>query len=182
MAEHKTDLKAELRDYAAGDKAAFARLYDAAASRLHNFVCAMLCDVAAAEDVLQDLFRRIIHEPKTFLRAANLESYLYQAARNLALDRRRLRRRDPAPLDADAIRFLRSKTDADPWVARMADDARAVFAVLDDDERELLSLRLFNDMSLPECAEALGRTLHQVRYQYEQTILKCKEKFREQSA
>jgi RNA polymerase sigma-70 factor (ECF subfamily) len=124
--------------------------------RLRRFCRGYLADAEAAEDAAQEAFRRLLaagaapREPLAWLRAT---------ARNLCLNelRTRRRRRDREPLErgADATagwtgpltRLLR---------AERADDVARRVAALPDDEKELLRLRYWDDLTRAEIAELLA--------------------------
>jgi RNA polymerase sigma-70 factor, ECF subfamily len=76
--------------FLAGDDAAFMQLFDRHTHRLFLYCLKFLGDREAAEDVVQDLWERVI-KLRTAPREApdNVLAFLYRIARNLCLNRRR---------------------------------------------------------------------------------------------
>src|SRR4029079_5727436 len=78
----------------AGDKAAFAQIYDRYADRLHDFCVGMLRDRDGAADCVQDVFCTAATGLAQLREPDNLRAWLYSIARNEALRRLRERRRE----------------------------------------------------------------------------------------
>ena len=70
-----------------GDEAAFLLLYERHRDAVYRFAYRMLGRAALAEDVTHDCFLSLIKQPARFdpSRAVRLRTYLYAAARNLAM-------------------------------------------------------------------------------------------------
>ena len=82
---HARTTDAELVGPAAGDRRAFAHMYDRYADRLHDFCVGMLRDRDGAADCVQDVFC-IAATPLPQLREPDkLRPWLYSIARNEAL-------------------------------------------------------------------------------------------------
>ena len=92
MGPAETD--AELaRAAAAGDRGAFAGIYDRYADRLHDFCVGMLRDRDGAADCVQDVFCTAATRLSQLREPDKLRPWLYAIARNEALRRLRERRR-----------------------------------------------------------------------------------------
>jgi RNA polymerase sigma-70 factor (ECF subfamily) len=69
-----------------GDQAAFVQLYDRHREPIFRFAYRLLGSVEVAEDVTHDCFLSLIRKPQNFRpERASLRTYLFAAARNLAL-------------------------------------------------------------------------------------------------
>src|SRR5207302_4473911 len=79
---------------AAGDRAAFAGIYDRYADRLHDFCIGMVRDRDAAADCVQEAFCTAAAQLSTLRDPDKLRPWLYAIARNEALRCIRLRRRE----------------------------------------------------------------------------------------
>ena len=87
MADQITDERL-LEQAAGGDGAAFQILYERYRDPIFRFAYRLLGSAEAAEDVAHDCFLSLIKEPGRFDAArASLRTYLYAAARNLAVKR-----------------------------------------------------------------------------------------------
>lgn len=142
----------------AGDRTAFAAIYDRYADRLHDFCIGMLRDRDAAADCVQDTF--VIAATKlTQLREPDrLRSWLYAIARSEALARIRARRREQPSEE------LPEMASAEPELAtlaarcELADLINDACGGLSDRDRTVLELAYRQDLSGPELADALGVT------------------------
>ena len=89
------DTDADLaRAAAAGDRSAFAGIYDRYADRLHDYCVGMLRDRDDAADCVQDAFCTAATRLNQLRDADKLRPWLYAIARNEALRRLRDRRRE----------------------------------------------------------------------------------------
>ncbi|HEU4510339.1 MAG TPA: RNA polymerase sigma factor, partial [Pyrinomonadaceae bacterium] len=69
-----------------GEQAAFLELYERYRQPIFRFAYRLLGSVELAEDVTHDCFLSLIRKPENFQpERASLKTYLYAAARNLAL-------------------------------------------------------------------------------------------------
>src|SRR6478672_7629788 len=78
----------------AGDRAAFALIYDRYADKLHDFCVGMLRDRDSAADCVQDAFCTAATKLPELREPDKLRPWLYAVARNEALRRLRERRRE----------------------------------------------------------------------------------------
>ena len=143
------------RSAVAGDRRAFAMIYDRYADRLHDFCVGMLRDRDAAADCVQDVFCTAATELPKLRDPDRLRPWLYAIARNEALrcirDRRRERASDDLP---DA-----ASPDAGPdtLAARneLADLIAEAAGGLSDRDRTVLELAYRHGLDGPELADAL---------------------------
>src|SRR5436190_15666734 len=86
--------------YQKGDLGAFAELVSRHEKRLWNFLRRFVRDPASAEDLLQEVFLRMIKSAPEWQATAKVSTWLYTIARNLCTDHaRRAAFRDAASLD-----------------------------------------------------------------------------------
>jgi RNA polymerase sigma-70 factor (ECF subfamily) len=147
-----------------GDDGAFDELMDLYKRPVLNFVFRLIGDAAEAEDVAQDVFVRTyrsIHKPGFNRTNAAFSTWLFQVARNAALDCLRRRRRHPAQsLDAleEGGTSLPSAqaTSADEVAAREtgAEIAAAVMS-LPEDQRTAVVLSEYERLSDARIAEVM---------------------------
>jgi RNA polymerase sigma factor (sigma-70 family) len=141
---------------AAGDRAAFAGIYDRYANRLHDFCIGMLRDRDAAADCVQDVFCVAATRLPQLRDGDKLRPWLYAIARNEALrcirERARERVSDEVPETASA------EPGPDVIAARseLADLIAEAAGGLSDRDRAVLELSYRHGLDGPELAEALG--------------------------
>jgi RNA polymerase sigma factor (sigma-70 family) len=140
----------------AGDRMAFAGIYDRYADRLYDFCVGMVGDRDAAADCVQEAFCMAAVDLPTLRDPAKLRPWLYSVARHQALRALRARRRettsDELPDEPSA--------DAGPDVLAARNElAELVFQAeggLSDRDREVLNLAYRHGLTGSELAQALG--------------------------
>ncbi len=158
MPERTTDERL-LKDAGEGDQAAFLELYDRYRDPIFRFAYRLLGSVEVAEDVTHDCFLSLIRKPGNFRpELASLKTYLYAAARNLALKHFRDQGRETGldevseePRDASRRGPLRKVLDEE-----LATRVREAVLSLPPLQREAVILFEFEGLSLNEVAEVAG--------------------------
>jgi RNA polymerase sigma-70 factor (ECF subfamily) len=166
LPERTTDDEALLKRAVAGDQAAFLELYDRHRQPIFRFAYRLLGEVDIAEDITHDCFLSLIRKPENFRpERASLRTYLFAAARNLALKHFRNSGRetglDEVTEEAQLSRRpgpLRKLLDEE----LAAEVRRAVFS-LAPLQREALILFEYEELSLNEIAEITGADVGAVK-------------------
>jgi RNA polymerase sigma-70 factor (ECF subfamily) len=165
LPERTTD-EALLKRAGEGDQAAFLELYDRHRQPIFRFAYRLLGEVDIAEDVTHDCFLSLIRKPENFRpERASLRTYLFAAARNLALKHFRNSGRETAldeiteePQLSPRHEPLRKLLDEE----LAAEVRRAVFS-LAPLQREALVLFEYEGLSLNEIAEITGADVGAVK-------------------
>jgi RNA polymerase sigma factor (sigma-70 family) len=141
---------------AAGDRAAFAGIYDRYADRLHDFCVGMVRDRDAAADCVQDVFCTAAVQLRTLRDPGKLRPWLYAIARNEAL--RCIRARSREQVSDELPDLASSEVGPDTLAARteLADLIAEAAGGLSDRDRSVLELAYRHGLDGPELAEALG--------------------------
>jgi RNA polymerase sigma-70 factor (ECF subfamily) len=152
-------LVSELRK---GSEDAFTTLFDRYQGRIYNVVFRVLGEAAECEDVVQDVFMKVIRNIDSFNEQSSLYTWLYRIAVNAAVDtKKKFGPRKMAPLhDKEGkSQELPSETEAPdqaPQRREMAGLLRENLDQLSEDHRTILILREFEGLSYNEIAETLG--------------------------
>ena len=165
MPERTTD-EALLKRAGEGDQAAFLELYERHRQPIFRFAYRLLGEADIAEDVTHDCFLSLIRKPENFRpERASLKTYLFAAARNLALKHFRNSGRETGldemteepqlPPRHEPLRQLLDEELA-------AEVRRAVFS-LAPLQREALILAEFEGLSLNDIAEITGADVGAVK-------------------
>ena len=138
----------------------FDRLYAEHAQPLFGFLAYRLGDRVLAEDLLADTFERALRSRGRFDRRRGSEkSWLYSIALNLLRDHKRRERVEERALDQATTGDPPAALDPSlERVERRSELAHAL-VILNDDEREAVSLRFGADLTVPEIAKLLGEPL-----------------------
>ena len=142
-----------------GDQAAFLELYERYRDPIFRFAYRLLGSVEIAEDVTHDCFLSLIRKPENYRpERASLKTYLYAAARNLALKHFRDQGRETGldevseePKESPRRGPLRRLLDEE-----LATQVREAIFSLPPLQREALILFEYEGLSLNEVAEVAG--------------------------
>lgn len=168
------ELDIAVRQAQKGDQRGFDALVAEFAPRLYGFLHRMIGRREDAEDLVQEVFVRLVRMIGHYEHDGRFESWLFRIATNLARDRvRRLRRRPilgPLEHDGDGqpygARPVSGKSDGESVAAdRLGESGEAglrlerALAQLPDGEREVILLRHYGGMSFAEIANLMGTPL-----------------------
>ena len=149
------------------DRAAFTRLFDYYAPRLHSHLLRQRLEPAAAEEVTQEVMLILWRKAAMFDPArASLATWLYRIARNSRIDMlRRQRSSNFDPLDQDFEREDESHTAADRKMdlGQREERLQAALLTLPAEQGELVRLAFFEGLSHSEIAAAAGVPLGTVK-------------------
>jgi RNA polymerase sigma-70 factor (ECF subfamily) len=164
----------------AGDPDAFAELYDQCAVKCHHYLVAKLRSRDAADEVLQDVFVRLVRQRVGLARVENLTAYVFAVARNEAVRyaERRGRNERRHTLMAKAL-FLEAKDDE----SARRDEAEIAAAALDqlaDEAREIVELKIYGGLTFREIAELLEAPQGTVATRYRTALARLKDWFARQ--
>lgn len=157
--------------FAGGERTAFAPLVARHQRGVFNFLLRSVQDRSRAEELLQDVFLRVVRSKDRYQPSAKFTTWLYSIARNLAVDEsRRAKFRQHKSLDAPQPG--RDGAAATPLVASLpapqvaTDDAAeapalrerlaAAVDALPPDQREVFLLRQISGLSFREIADTVG--------------------------
>ncbi len=162
----------ELRErLARGEAAAFAEFYDACADRLHHYLTVRLGSRDEADDVLQEVFVRLVRTRRRLRKVNNLRAYLFAMARNEAARHgsrktREGERRRPLRGE-DLFRTFPDKLEAADLVATALEG-------LTEEQREVVELKVFGGLTFKEIAEATGVPLPTAATRYRTALERLK--------
>lgn len=156
--------------YRQGDARAFNLLLARHQRPVFNFLARQVNNQALAEDLLQEVFLRVIRSAGTYKKEAKFTTWLYTIARNLCIDNaRRAKHRRAASLDQplgkkDEGGRTMGETVADkgPGVERQAASRRLqqriqeAVGTLSEEQREVFLMREQLNMPFKEIADVIG--------------------------
>lgn len=163
------------------DEQAFARLYDEYVKSIYRFVYSKISSKEQAEDVTSETFLRFWNAIQRGEEIRHVRGMLYRIARHLIIDV--YRRRQTASI-VGPVTFQEDETSTDTEAllsdagkASRAMEAQADVALLmeqvgqlKEDYQDVLMLRLVEDLSFQDIAEALGKQAGAVRVLYHRAL------------
>jgi RNA polymerase sigma-70 factor (ECF subfamily) len=158
--------------YQAGETRAFAQLLERHRRPIFNFLVRSVGDPVQAEDLLQDVFMRVVRGAEGYQRQAKFTTWLYTIARNLCVDaQRRGKFRKTSSLDAPGGGGSDGE-EGSPLLDRIADgqlgtERQAIgrelrgkleqaIARLPADQREVFLMREMSGMPFKDIADVVG--------------------------
>ena len=156
-----------LAAYLRGDKAMVAELVRRYERPLFGLLIRLTGRPADAADLFQETFLRVMQHADSFAGESRFKTWLYSVAINVSRMHRRGALRHPAePLDAAPPPAVRDP-GPDGGAERSEIGARVAEAVerLPEAQREVLVMKVYDDMNYREIAAALGRPVSTVKSQ-----------------
>jgi len=148
------------------------RLYREYGAGLLAYGCAITVDRAAAEDVLQQLFLKFLLGDVQLPEMAR--PYLYRAMRNAALNSRRRVSRE-TEMDAEQSWFAVPQARTEEALTLQAE-----LQELPEEQREVVVLHIWGQLTLQEVAEVTAVTLNTAASRYRYGLSKLRERMRPQ--
>ena len=149
-------------------------LVDRYSARLYGFLFRMTGHPEDAEDMVQEVFVRMVKSIARYEEDGRFEAWLFRIAANLARDRGRRQKRNPVvgSIDEDSTETVGDRSGHPIWLAPSHQDpeqrmtltqeiARLQTALnrLPTEEREVVMLRHYTDMSFAEIADLMATPL-----------------------
>jgi len=152
--------------------AAFVRRFQ---SRVYGLAVTMLRDPGIAEEAAQETFVRAWRHAATYdARRGRVATWLLTIARNVAIDR--VRMRAPTPVDPEVIASQLDLAESDaPVDLPERDRLRRAVAALPDDQRRALVLAMYAGRTAKEISELDGVPLGTVKTRIRTAMLKLRE-------
>lgn len=173
-----------LRLVAAGDRDAFARLYDRFSRPLFSVALRVLNDRREAEDIVHDVFVALWEKSGGFeSNRGSAFAWCVTMTRNRAIDRVRARKRRgellsesvPSDLGYEVNESAGGDSAEDLWGKEKAAAVRTALANLPTEQRAALQLAYFSGLTQQEIAEKLSEPLGTVKARIRRGLLKLRE-------
>lgn len=163
--QHDSDL---VKEYVRGNEFALEVLIDRHNQRVYSFIFSKVMDKDVADDIFQDTFIKVINTLKKgkYNEEGKFLPWVMRIAHNLVIDHFRRNKRMPKFESNDDFNIFSVISDAtlnvenqiikdqvDKDICRLIDE-------LPEDQREVLYMRMYKDMSFKEISEATGVSIN----------------------
>jgi len=170
------DDAALVQDYINGNERALEMLIKRHKLRIYNFIYSKVFDRDTAEDIFQETFIKVI---KTLKRGVYNEEgkflpWVMRIAHNLVIDFFRKNNRIPTFDNSEEFDIFQLISDGNPTAEKtmieeqVVEDLQNLIHQLPDDQKDVLIMRLYKDMSFKEIAEStevsINTALGRMRY------------------
>lgn len=155
-------------DYINGNERALEALVLRHKMKIYNFIYSKVFDRDTAEDIFQETFIKVI---KTLKRGVYNEEgkflpWVMRIAHNLVIDFFRKNNRIPTFDNNDDYDIFQLISDGNPTAERsmideqVVEDLQKLIVELPQDQKDVLTMRLYKDMSFKEIAESTGVSIN----------------------
>ena len=162
--------------YASGNEWALAQLIERHKSRIYSFIFSKVKDRDLSDDIFQETFIKVINTIKkqNYNEEGKFLPWVMRIAHNMVIDHFRKEKRAPNVINNDGFDIFEVLQFSDDSVEmKMVKDQRDVdlkkiIQLLPDDQKEVLIMRLFCDMSFKDIADitevSINTALGRMRY------------------
>jgi RNA polymerase sigma-70 factor (ECF subfamily) len=164
-------------NYVKGDENALSILINRHQSKIYGYIYSKVSDRDVTEDIFQETFFKVIHTLKSkkyYNEEGKFLSWVLRIASNLIIDKFRNDKKMPLNRDTDELLIFSRITDDSLNIERrliknqVEIDIKTIIEKLPHDQKEVIMMRYFLDMSFKEIADFTGvsvnTTLGRMRY------------------
>ena len=166
-----------LGQYLAGDQSAISQLLDRHSRRVRDYIRMMVKDRDLADDILQDTLIKVVRviDEGRYVDSGKFLSWVLRIAHNQVIDHFRREKQQKQLTEADAgydvlgtIRFSEPTVEDRMVSDQIAADIRALIEELPAEQREVVKMRYYANLTFKEIAEAtdvsVNTALGRMRY------------------
>ena len=158
-----------LNDYLQGNKSAISTLIEKYNRRVRDYIRMMVGDADVAADIAQETFIkavRVIDEGR-YTDSGKFQSWIMRIAHNKALDYFRAQKNNNAVSESSAgynvlgtMKYADKSVEDSMISEQISADIRALVELLPEEQREVVKLRYYSDLSFNEIAEQTGVSIN----------------------
>lgn len=177
------ELEKEIIKKCSDDLNAFTEIYNVYSKDIYRFAYSMIKDQHIAEDIMSETFIKALQGVKKyrFIENRSIKIWLIRICRNLVYDRykKKVERLEYTSYDDSLSHFDESIFDK---VANkdLIKEINNYIMTFEDIEREILDLRLWQEISFAEIAHIMNKSEGAVKMSFGRSIKKIKIKFNEE--
>lgn len=168
-----------VRSYLEGDESAIATLINRHKQRIYSFVYSKVYNHDVTEDIFQDTFIKVITTIKEgkYNEEGKFLPWVMRISYNLTIDYFRSQKKQKTVSENiggdeyslfDFIHYTEGNAELDWIKSQIQDDVRKLIEYLPEDQRHVLELRIFKELSFKEIAEdtdvSINTALGRMRY------------------
>ncbi|MDT0646627.1 sigma-70 family RNA polymerase sigma factor [Zunongwangia sp. F260] len=157
-----------VREYMQGNEQALSQLINRHQHRIYSFIYSKVFDKDIAEDVFQDTFIKVINTLKRgkYNEEGKFLPWVMRIAHNLVIDHFRKNKRMPKFDNSGDFNIFSVLSDGDLNVEtqiikdQIESDVQELIKELPEDQLEVLTMRIYKDMSFKEISERTGVSIN----------------------
>ena len=168
MANVQTPDALLVKNYLSGDENALAILINRHQSRIYGFIYSKISDRDIADDVFQDTFIKVIQTLKSnsYNEEGKFLPWVMRIAHNLVIDHFRRNKKMPMLRDTEDFSIFSILSDTSLTIEnqiitqQIENDLKKIIQELPDDQKEVLLMRIYQDLSFKEISELTGVSIN----------------------
>ena len=157
-----------VKNYISGDESALASLIERHQSKIYGFIYSKIGDRDLSDDIFQDTFIKVIKTLKTssYNEEGKFLPWVMRIAHNLVVDHFRKAKKMPFQRETEEYSIFNYMTDNAPTIEsqmiteQVEVDLTRLLDELPDDQKEVLVMRMYQDLSFKEIAELTGVSIN----------------------
>lgn len=168
MANVQTTDALLVKNYLAGDENALAILINRHQSKIYGFIYSKLSDRDIADDIFQDTFIKVIKTLKSnsYNEEGKFLPWVMRISHNLIIDYYRKNKKMPMFRETEDFSIFSIMSDNVPNIesklitTQVESDLRKLIEELPEDQKEVLVMRMYQDLSFKEISELTGVSIN----------------------
>ena len=157
-----------VKNYVAGDETALATLINRHQSKIYGFIFSKISDRDLTDDIFQDTFIKVIKTLKSnsYNEEGKFLPWVMRIAHNLIIDHFRKNKKMPMFRETEEFSIFSIMTDQSLTVEnrmisdQVEKDLKKLIEELPNDQKEVLVMRIYQDLSFKEISELTGVSIN----------------------
>lgn len=157
-----------VKNYISGDESALASLINRHQSKIYGFIYSKVNDRDLSDDIFQDTFIKVIKTLKTksYNEEGKFVPWVMRIAHNLVIDHFRKASKMPLQRETETYSVFNYMTDSTPTIEnvliteQVEADLTRLLDELPADQKEVLVMRMYQDLSFKEIADITGVSIN----------------------
>jgi RNA polymerase sigma-70 factor (ECF subfamily) len=163
-----------MKSYVGGDMDAFEQLYQRYRAPLYRYLLRQVREPAAANDLFQDIWERIVKARRQYRPSAPFRAWLFRIAHNRVVDYFR-QMRDSSGIPVDSLAGETQGPDGHLDAERRDSQLVRAIAGLPPEQREVVLLRLESGLGIRDIAEICGTRAETAKSRLRYAVAKLKQ-------
>ena len=168
MANVQTSDALLVKNYIAGDENSLSILINRHQSKIYGFIYSKLSDRDIANDIFQDTFIKVIKTLKSnsYNEEGKFLPWVMRISHNLIIDYYRKNKKMPMFRETEDFSIFSIMSDNVPNIesqlitSQVESDLRKLIEELPEDQKEVLVMRMYQDLSFKEISELTGVSIN----------------------
>ncbi len=168
MANVQTPDALLVKNYVAGDENALTILINRHQSKIYGFIYSKLSDRDISDDIFQDTFIKVIKTLKSnsYNEEGKFLPWVMRISHNLIIDHYRRNKKMPMYRETEEFSIFSIMSDNVPNIesqlitTQVENDLRKLIEELPAEQKEVLMMRMYQDLSFKEISESTGVSIN----------------------